>query len=84
MMYWNGNNMSGWGWFAMSLGTVLFWALLIAAAVVLFRALNRGHADTHTGVTPSTPEHVLAERFARGDIDEEEYRRRLDVLRKGP
>ncbi|WP_037972432.1 SHOCT domain-containing protein [Streptomyces sp. NRRL WC-3742] len=27
------------------------------------------------------PEQVLAERFARGEIDEEEYRRRLDVLR---
>ncbi|MFI6154969.1 SHOCT domain-containing protein [Kitasatospora sp. NPDC051170] len=26
-------------------------------------------------------EQVLAERFARGEIDEEEYRRRLDVLR---
>ncbi|WP_398958481.1 SHOCT domain-containing protein [Streptomyces sp. GC420] len=28
---------------------------------------------------------MLAERFARGDIDEEEYRRRLAVLRSsGP
>ncbi|GAA2759091.1 SHOCT domain-containing protein [Actinopolymorpha rutila] len=27
-----------------------------------------------------TPDDVLAERFARGEIDEDEYRRRLDVL----
>ena len=26
------------------------------------------------------PEQVLGERFARGEIDEDEYRRRLDVL----
>ncbi|MFJ9695945.1 SHOCT domain-containing protein [Kitasatospora sp. NPDC101183] len=28
-----------------------------------------------------TPEQLLAERFARGEIDEEEYRRRLATLR---
>ena len=28
-------------------------------------------------------EQALAERFARGDIDEPEYRQRLDVLRGG-
>ncbi|MED7827284.1 SHOCT domain-containing protein [Streptomyces chiangmaiensis] len=32
----------------------------------------------------SPPERVLAERFARGEIDEEEYRRRLGVLREEP
>ena len=30
---------------------------------------------------PPAPERLLAERFARGEIDEEEYRRRLAVLR---
>jgi putative membrane protein len=28
----------------------------------------------------SGPEQLLAERFARGEIDESEYRARLDVL----
>jgi hypothetical protein len=39
---------------------------------------------SHTpAATP--PERLLAERFARGEIDEEEYRRRLAVLRgNGP
>ncbi len=31
-----------------------------------------------------TPEQLLAERFAKGEIDEEEYTRRLSVLRMGP
>lgn len=28
-----------------------------------------------------TPEHILAERFARGEIDEQEFRQRMAVLR---
>ncbi|MFD0427273.1 SHOCT domain-containing protein [Streptomyces zhihengii] len=32
-------------------------------------------------VRPATPERILGERLARGDIDEDEYRRRLSVLR---
>ena len=52
--------------------------LLITLAVVLVRGLNRpaGPAD---GPRPS-PERLLAERFARGEIDEDEYRRRLATL----
>ncbi|HET6503526.1 MAG TPA: SHOCT domain-containing protein [Amycolatopsis sp.] len=32
-------------------------------------------------VSRPTPEQLLAERFARGEIDEEEYRHALDILR---
>lgn len=63
---WNSNHMNGWGWLAMSLSMVLFWALLIAVGVLLFRALSRGSADTHTRASRTTPEQLLAERFARG------------------
>ncbi|MFI0716705.1 SHOCT domain-containing protein [Streptomyces inhibens] len=31
-----------------------------------------------------TPEQILAERYARGEIDEEEYQRRLATLRGSP
>lgn len=82
MMFWYGHNVSGWGWFAMSASMILFWALIITAAVLVFRALGRPHEHAHT---PShhagpTPEQVLADRFARGEIDEEEYLRRLSAL----
>ena len=33
---------------------------------------------------PVDPEAVLAERYARGEIDEAEYAQRLNVLRSGP
>jgi putative membrane protein len=80
MMYWNQHNMSGWDWFAMSIGSVLLWALLVAIAVLLYRNLNRTHDLPHTRPVAS-PEQVLADRFARGEIDEDEYRNRLAVLR---
>jgi len=39
-----------------------------------------------TGRSPSdqrTPEAILGERLARGEIDGEEYRQRLEALRTG-
>ncbi|WP_405876922.1 SHOCT domain-containing protein [Streptomyces sp. NBC_01136] len=83
-MYGNRYGMNGWDWFAMSTGTVLIWAVLITVAVLVFRALNRAPARGRQPHTPAAPsaEQLLADRFARGEIDEEEYRRRLAVLRE--
>ena len=67
----------GWGgWLVMLLGMVAFWGLVIWAVVVLFR-------DTRAGDTRPAhhdPLDTLDERFARGEIDETEYRARADVL----
>ncbi|MFJ3306693.1 SHOCT domain-containing protein [Streptomyces sp. NPDC086549] len=59
---------------------ILFWGLLIAAGVLLFRAVNRGPGQRPSVPRPE-PEQLLAERFARGEIDEDEYRRKLAVLK---
>ena len=75
MMYY-GDHMSGWGWLAMSLSSVVFWGLVITAVVLSVRYLRNGSA----GPAPKTPEQLLAERFARGEIDETEYRERLATL----
>ncbi|MFP8883892.1 SHOCT domain-containing protein [Streptomyces mangrovi] len=85
MMFWNGHGVSGWEWFAMSAGMILFWVLVITAAVLLFRALDRPRQSPRAPQGPGAPggssaERLLAERFARGEIDEEEYRGRLAVL----
>ena len=42
-----------------------------------------GQAGTPAGHGPVTPEQILAERFARGEIDEEEFWRRTTTLRAG-
>lgn len=64
-------------------GMVLWWLVAAGAAVVvvllvvgaLVAVAGRWNAET------GTAHDVLAERFARGEIDEEEYRRRAAVLR---
>ena len=79
MMWWPEGNVSGWGWLAMTISMVLFWGLLILGGILLVRALNRPSGD-HSVAPRPTAEQVLAERFARGEIDEEEYRRRRAAL----
>jgi putative membrane protein len=64
----------------MTLGMVAFWALLIAVVVWLVRGLDRRQAGTPSAQRPG-PEQVLAERFARGEIDEQEFNDRLAALR---
>jgi putative membrane protein len=81
MMWWYGPGVSGWGWFWMVFSMVVFWGLLITLAVVLVRGLNRPAGPPDQQPRP-TPEQLLAERFARGEIDEDEYHRRLDALQR--
>lgn len=79
---WYDDHMSGWGYALMGIGTVLFWGLVIAGIVVLVRYLGRAGQQGDAGrADRPTAEQVLAERFARGEIDDEEYRRRLATLR---
>jgi putative membrane protein len=78
MMWGWGNGMGGWGLGLMAVGSLLVWALVVVGVIALLRHLNR---DRSTEPRP-TAEELLAERFARGDIAEQEYRERLDVLRR--
>jgi putative membrane protein len=62
-------------------------ALVVVAVVALVRHFSRRDAATTTAVAPpmnastTTAEQVLADRFARGEIDEAEFVSRRDVLR---
>jgi putative membrane protein len=55
---------------------ILFWGLLVAGLIFWAR---RRPGGWHRG--PSA-EAVIAERYARGEVSEEEYRTRLAVLRE--
>ncbi|WP_225729126.1 MULTISPECIES: SHOCT domain-containing protein [unclassified Nocardia] len=80
MCGWYDDGVSGWGYAGMGIGMVLFWALLIVAFVVAIRYLLRSIANHPHPAAPPTAEHLLAERFARGEIDEQEYTARLATL----
>ncbi len=68
---------TGWGWGGMWLGPLFMivpLALLIALIVVLVRWLGGGSDDG--GRRVRTAREILDERYARGEIDREEYQRR--------
>lgn len=82
-MYSYGDHMSGWGYALGIIGMVLFWAVLVLAVAAAVRYLDRKRGESvPPPPPPPTAEQVLAERFARGEIDAEEYRQRLDTLRQ--
>lgn len=79
MMNW-GTGMNGWGMLFMTFSTLTIVGLVVGG--IVFAVRQTGNR------TQSTPQHadprgILAERFARGEIDEEEYQRRLGTLRNG-
>jgi putative membrane protein len=83
MMTCYGGNGWGWGgWSLMTVGMVLFWVLVITAVILAVRYLASPHGTSASPPSslPTRAEDVLAERFARGEIGEDEYRRRLPLL----
>jgi putative membrane protein len=81
MMNWYGHGIGGWGYGLTTLIMILFWAAVIYAIVALVRYTRPNGARRPEPVQPPTPERLLAERFARGEIDEDEYHQRLTSLR---
>jgi putative membrane protein len=76
MMFWYGNGINGWGYALMAVSMIAFWGLVVAA---VFYVIPTTRASTR-----QTPAQILAERFARGEISEEEYRRHFDTVHFDP
>ncbi len=76
MMGWYG---VGWGgWLLMTLMMLAFWALLIFGGLAVDRSVRRD--DNRSPQGRADAERLLDEWFARGEIDEDDYRHRRDVL----
>jgi putative membrane protein len=68
------------GWGGHMAGMWIFWILFIVVIVFLIRWLAispRGPEAPH-----ESAEDILKKRYARGDIDREDYERRLSDLRR--
>jgi putative membrane protein len=74
MWGWDG----GSGWWMMGVG-ILFWVVLIVLAVWLVVRVT-GQRPSASG--SESAEELLRRRFASGEIDSDEYERRLEVLRR--
>jgi putative membrane protein len=84
MMYGWGNG--GWGlgmWIVMAVAMVIFWAIVVFGVVALVRYFGHSHdGQGAASTTASDPEAILRERLARGEIDEEQFKKTLGTLRE--
>lgn len=75
-MMWNGSWGFG-GMLAMSLLMIAFWALVVAGVVWLVRTSRRPEPSARSYPVAM---RILDERFARGDLTEEEFRQHRAAL----
>ena len=78
----------GWGIFMM-LMMVLFWGLLVWGIVASVRHYSNSRASQLPGASPSASSSAAHEalrlRYAKGEIDDEEFeRRRANLDKSGP
>jgi putative membrane protein len=66
-MWHDGGGLGAGGWIVMSLMMLVFWAVVVG---------GRGQ----TGASRAGAQQILDERFARGELTEEEYRQRRALL----
>jgi uncharacterized membrane protein len=68
---------AGWWWGGCAL-------MMVIMMVMMIPMMGRGHRHSgHSGHGWSDdPERTLADRLARGEIDTEEYERRLEALQR--
>lgn len=79
-----GHNDGSWDagqWLAMGTTVLLFSGVVIGLVVWAVRSYRNGSKPSQTnGASTAGPDSVLAKRFARGEIEEDEYLRRRDLL----
>ena len=81
MPYWDHGHAWGWSWFGvvmMIVAMVLFWGGL---GTIVYLVVHRP-GRREPGGAP-TADQILEERFARGEIDEDELKARRTALRRG-
>jgi len=82
MLFWYGNDTNVWGYILMGVSMVAFWALIIYWVLAIVRTPAR--SDPAATALRATPEQVVADRLARGEIDPKQYHALLETLRGGP
>lgn len=80
---WGGmGDWSGWGWGGMGVGMIgmsLFWILLIVAIVALVKGAGGGAASSDRKQVEA-PLDILKQRYARGEIEREEFEQKKHDL----
>ena len=71
-------HMMGGGWIFGPIMMILFVALIVAVVVLIVRWLG---GSATQGTKPKAAQDILEERFARGEIDKDEFEARRQALR---
>ena len=74
----------GWGWIAGGLMMLVFWGGLVALVVFLVRSSGSGSSRQENKRSAPNAREILEERFARGEISEDEFETRRRVLGHQP
>ncbi len=85
---WGPYPMMGWSWMWGSMGIgmmlfmLIFWVLIIAGAVALIRWLWSGPSGSISPIRRGeSAEEILRKRYARGEIEKEEFEEKLRILK---
>lgn len=82
MWSWGPNGWSWEGWLLMGLAMLVFWSVVAWGIVSLVRYTASPRPEPRDGDVHRGPQQILDERFARGEIDEDEYLERRKVLQR--
>ncbi|MTI48710.1 SHOCT domain-containing protein [Sporosalibacterium faouarense] len=78
----------GLGWLWMIIGSLLKVAIVVAIVVIIVKVLQNNKRNDNSSYKPMGNTHsnraieILKERYARGEIDEEEYKSKLNQLKE--
>lgn len=86
-MMWDNGSWSAADWMLMGFAMLLFWALVVTGIIWAVRsasgsAARRDSVSLHKPTPPSraSAQDILDERYARGELSDEEYRQRRELL----
>ena len=75
---WGAGNMMGW--FGGGIMMLVFWVLLIAFIVWIVREVIGKNTHSHSGSSGSDALEILKERYAKGEIDKQEFEQKKKDL----
>ncbi len=82
---WWDDDHDGWGWggWLVMMGfMVVFWVVVAVLVVWAVRSLGGGRSPQSQPEPPRSPLDIARERYARGEIDDEEFERIKEGLRR--
>lgn len=74
------DHMDGFGWGLMGMGWIVMFVVIGLVVWAVVQTTSGSSSDKNNDSSASA-QRILAERYARGEIDDEEFRRRSDELR---